>query len=112
MKNLKITNISLFSTICLGEIAALIYYIPTISAFIKQDGGGMFASVLALLPMFILITVGILFFTIILSITTKVLIRRKTAAELQPNAFDKLCKILPWCFILLNIACFVVIYLF
>ncbi|MBQ9792521.1 MAG: hypothetical protein IJW32_02080 [Clostridia bacterium] len=112
MKGLKITNIILLCLSILTEIISLTFIFPVFSALIHNNGGQILASLLALLPMFILTSIVILIFAIILTITSKKWKSAIVANQQSTKFFVKMCGWLSWVFLFINILLFASIYIF
>jgi len=110
MKGLRITNYILSGISIAAEIVAMIFYFSTISSIIGGNAGEIFASVIALLPLFILITCGILVLAIANSIIYKIYKTKRINNGLMPTALDRIFMILPWAFIALNIICYIILF--
>lgn len=111
MKGLRITNIILFALICAAQAFAIYVIIACLIPLISGNAGGLLAVFLALVPIYMLVIAGIFILTIVLTITTKTLTKKLQGQELSPNKFDKLCKILPWIFVIFDLIMLVVIFI-
>ena len=112
MKGLKIFNIILFSLICLAE--AILSYL-SISCFMilfSNNAFGIAAGIVIFITYQIIINPIILVLSIILTITTNRFVDKKISNNLEKSKFDKICLVLPWCFIGFNILSFIAYFAF
>ena len=111
MKTLRIVNSILLAIICLIECFAIYVLVESLIPLIAGNAGGILAVFLALLPIYIITVVAIIILTIALSITTNLLNKKMMANNIQTSKFNKVCKILPWVFILFDIVMLVIIFI-
>ena len=108
MKGLKIFNIILFSIICVLEVLIFGTFINTLLGLFSNSFAGVFEVLFSLV--YFLIGSGILFvLAIVITITARVKINKEETQGLTKTKFDKLCIILPWAFLFLNVALFITI---
>ena len=103
MKSLKITNIILFTLLCICQAFAVYIFIASLIAVISGDVGAVLATVLGLLPILLVVILSTCVLYIAIAITTKKLLVKKHLLSLELSAFDKICKKLPLIFVLVDI---------
>ena len=106
MKSLKIFNIILFCLICAAQAFALYLGVEMIIGVLSKDGGAMLGVALGLLPVYIITIAGIAVLTIINTITTSAFSKKLAQNNLPKSKLNQAFKLLPWLFILINIAIF------
>ena len=106
---LKIANIVLLCIIAAAEVLALIYYIPTIQSLIAKDISAL--AILAVLPMYILVTFGIIIVSIVMSILAKAWKKQLIKNQQAPTFFDKFLGYVGWLVVVLNIVGFLILYI-
>lgn len=106
MKGLKITNIILLSLICLLQAYMLYLGVEMIIGVFSPESTAMLGVALGLIPVFILSIACLVFLTILITITTIVLNKKLATNNLPKTKFEKLCQILPWIFVVFDIALF------
>lgn len=102
MKGLKITNIILLSLICFLEAYMLYIGVEMILGVFSPESTAMLGVALGLIPVYILSFIGLALLTIFITITTSILNKKLAANNLPKTKFEKLCKILPWIFVLVD----------
>lgn len=111
MKGLKIFNIILFSLICALEVALVYIFAESLIMILSNNVGEMLISILFFFPYFLLL-VGILFvLAIIITITTKVRIKKLSEQNLERTKFDKICTVLPWVFLIINVVLYALFFI-
>jgi len=112
MKASKIFSIIFFFANVFAEIYTLTLLITSIDAIVGNDAGVTFFSILALLPMFILISIIILATTIIQTILTKVHNNKMLNNGLEESRFLNVCNIISWVFVIVNVVGFAFFYIY
>ena len=112
MKALKIFSIIFFVLTVVAEIYAMVLLITTMSAVLGDDAGLTFVSILALLPMFILIALVVLGLTIIQTILTKIHNNKMLNNGLDVSKLLRIFGIISWTFVILNILGFAFFYIY
>lgn len=106
---LKIANIILLCLVVAAEVLALIYYIPTIQSLIAKDISAL--AILAVLPMYILVTFGIIIVSIVMSILAKAWKKQLIKNQQSPTFFDKFLGRVGWLVVVLNVVGFLILYI-
>ena len=111
MKGLKIFNIIFFSLICALQLAIIFLFVDTFIMFLSNNVASMLLSILIFFPYFLIFSVILFVLNIIITMTTKIRIRKLRAQNLEVTKFDKLCVRLPWLFLLFDAILFILFYL-
>ena len=108
MKGLKIFNIIWFALICVAEAVIIALCFDCFALLFSGNVAGIIASLLIFISYLLIGTAIILILTIVLTITTKIKIKKSEEQNLPSSKFDKICLIVPWCLIGLNVIAFFV----
>lgn len=106
---LRIANIILLCIVLAAEVFALIYYIPAVQALFAKDLSAL--AILGVLPIYFLITCGILVVSIVMSIIAKSWKKYLLRMQQSPNFLDKLMGFIGWIFVVLNVLGFLALYI-
>ena len=109
MKKLRITNYILFALSAIIEVISIITFVNTLK-LVMSDSIAVIA-IIATIPVYVLATVAIFILAIITSIIYKSLIKKLNEQQLPISKTDKIFKILPWVFVLINIILFISLYI-
>ena len=107
--SLRIVNIFFLCLVCIAEIFALIFYTQTIQVSLAKDLSVL--AILALLPMYVLITFAIFILAIIMSIIAKSSKKQMAKKQQRITFFDKFMGYFGWIIILINVVCFFMLYI-
>lgn len=108
-KGLKIANIVLLCILVAAEVLALIYYIPGIKALLAKDLSAL--AIIAILPIYFLVTCGIFVLSIVMSILAKAWKKQLIKNQQSPTFFDKFLGCVGWLVVVLNVVGFLILYI-
>ena len=89
MKGLKITNIIIFSLICVLQIFITIFGVEMIIGAFSKQSGTMLGVALGLMPIYILMLIALAVLTIIITLTTIALNKNLKENNVQLNKFNQ-----------------------
>ncbi|MBQ3048212.1 MAG: hypothetical protein IJD48_04290 [Clostridia bacterium] len=110
MKGLKITNIILFSVVCIIQAYITYLAVPMLSAILSGDGGAVFGAVLGIFPLYLITVAVLIIFAVILTITSKAYNNKLIKNELPKSKFATICKALIWVFVLIDLVIILTVY--
>ena len=110
MKGLRIFNIILFSLICILESLICALFIYILALLLSGNLGGALASVFFIASYFVCGCGILLVFNIVITITARISMKKTMAMGKGKTKFDKLCILLPWLFLVLDIILFIAYY--
>lgn len=99
----RITNLVLGILLLAAEIFCITNLVTTTRAIITRDAGALFAAALAIIPIIMITTAGVFVFAIIMTVIAKKQKKYLNSIQLKTNILDKLCLILPWVFLLIDL---------
>ena len=108
-RGLKIANIILLCILLASEAYALYFYIPSIQLLFANDLSAL--GILAVLPLYMLITLGIIAISIAMTIISACWKKYLVRMQQLPNFFDKLMGFIGWIIVIINVLGFIALYL-